>query len=163
MELFKLLLSVAITIVVLLILLPVCFRISGFYNYNLFCVDFAPTDYSGLEHDLIYSFCYICSLEDKGIHRECPQYFSVSVQGIYFLTVQCTCFDNLPLEINGACEFPDGCGKEGCVVNRPLYCQSDETLYWSLILRSQFTIPSWSLITWFVSVGQLGLHNTIGE
>lgn len=111
----------------------------------MFCIDFTPTDHSRLEHDLIYYFCYICSLEDKGIHTDFPQYFSVSVQGISFLTVQCTCFDNLPLEVNGACEFPDGCGKEGCVVNRPLYWQSDETFYWSLILRFQFTIPTWSL------------------
>lgn len=106
----------------------------------MFCIDFAPTDHLRLEHDLMYYFCYICSLGDKGIHTDCPQYFSVSVQSISSLTVQCTCFDNLPLEVNGACEFPDGCGKEGCVVSRLLYWQSDETFYWFLILRFQFTI-----------------------
>jgi len=60
-------------------------------------------------------------LEDKGINTDCPQYFSLSAQGISFLPVQCTCFDDLPLEVNGACELPDGCGKEGCAVSRPLY------------------------------------------
>lgn len=54
---------------------------------------------------------------------DCPQYFSVSVQGISFLAVQHTCFDDLPLEVNGACELPDGCGKKA-VQSADLYTDS---------------------------------------
>lgn len=86
---------------------------------------------------------------------DCSQYFSVSPQIISFLPVQCTCFDNLSSEVNGACELPGGCGKESCIVSRPVYWQSDETFYWFLILRHQFTIPTWSLIMWFVSLSHL--------
>lgn len=72
---------------------------------------------------------------------DCPQDFSVSTQSVSCLPVQCTCFDDLPLEVNGACELPDGCGKKGCIVS---------SLYIDSLMRLPIDRLSWDINSQFL-------------